>query len=65
MNRTTIGIFVAAILAWFACEHGFWGFLASALFMVIGAILGRAAEGKLDLRGVGQALIGNNHTTSD
>ncbi|MDO5049663.1 MAG: hypothetical protein Q4D87_07255 [Actinomycetaceae bacterium] len=65
MNRTTWGIVIAAILVWFAFEHGFWGFVAAAVFMIIGAILGRAADGKLDLRGVGRDLLGKSDTTSD
>ncbi len=63
---TTIsGIFFGAFLAYMAVAHGFFGFLVSALFMSVGALLGRAAAGKLDLKGMGQALIGKHTTTSD
>ncbi|MDO5722079.1 MAG: hypothetical protein Q4P06_06010 [Actinomycetaceae bacterium] len=65
MSRTTQGILIAAILAFFAIEHGFSGFLGAAMFMLVGAVLGRAAEGKLDLRGVGKTIMGQNSTTSD
>lgn len=65
MSETTTGIFIGAILAAFAIAWGFWAFILAALFMAIGAILGRAATGKLDLRGVGEALIGKHTTTSD
>ena len=41
-----------------ALEFGFWGFLLAALLMGIGAVLGRAAEGRLDLGGVLDALRG-------
>lgn len=65
MSRTTQGILIAAVLAFFALEHGFGGFIGGAFFMLIGAILGRAAEGKLDLRGVGRTVMGQSSTTSD
>lgn len=63
--KTTVGIFIGAVLAFFALQYSIGGFLLAALFMAIGAVLGRAATGKLDLRGVGEALIGKHSTTSD
>ncbi|ABY22219.1 hypothetical membrane protein [Renibacterium salmoninarum ATCC 33209] len=48
-----VGAFLAAALAW-----GFWGFILMLIFMAFGAILGRAAEGKLDFLGVIDALTG-------
>lgn len=65
MSNTSIGMFLGAILAAFAVWSGFWGFLLAVLFILIGAVLGRTAEGKLDLRGVGEALIGKHGTSSD
>lgn len=62
---TTTGIAIGAFLAFIALQFGFGGFILSIIFMVVGAILGRAATGKLDLRGVGEALIGKSTTTSD
>lgn len=62
---TVTGIACGAFLAFMAAQFGFFGFLLAALFMFIGAILGRAATGKLDLKGVGEALIGKHTTTSD
>lgn len=56
---------LGAILAFFAVRWGFWALLLAVVFIAIGAVLGRAAEGKLDLRGVGQALVGKHGTTSD
>lgn len=63
--HTIAGIFAGAFLAFIALQFGILGFLLAALFMGIGAILGRAATGKLDLKGVGEALIGKSKTTSD
>jgi hypothetical protein len=44
-------------------QFGLWGFLVALLFMAIGALLGRAAEGKLDLRGVLDAIIGRRSSS--
>lgn len=56
MNLTLAGIAVGAFVAFMSLQFGLWGFLISLIFMAIGAVLGRAAEGKLDLRGVLDAI---------
>lgn len=58
MTPTVTGIAVGGLLAVVALAFGFWGFLLTALFMGIGAVLGRTAEGRLDLGGVFDALRG-------
>ncbi|HEV7166791.1 MAG TPA: hypothetical protein VGN49_02365 [Micrococcaceae bacterium] len=63
MNLTVIGIGIGAFLAYMAFAFGFWGFLIAALFMAIGALLGRAWEGKLDLRSVFDALTGRRSSS--
>ncbi|NYE96141.1 putative membrane protein [Psychromicrobium silvestre] len=63
MNYTLVGIGAGAFLAFMAFAFGFWGFLIAVIFMVIGAILGRAADGKLDLRGVLDALTGRRSSS--
>lgn len=65
MSNTTIGMLLGVILAAFSLLWGFWGFILCLLFMLVGAILGRTADGKLDLRGVIDALMGKQTTTSD
>ena len=65
MSHTSVGMFLGVILAAISLHWGIGGFLLGVLFIVIGAVLGRAASGKLDLRGVGQALIGRSSTDSD
>ena len=52
MNPTVSGALIGALLALAALLFGFWGFLLVALFMGIGAVVGRIASGKLDLREV-------------
>lgn len=58
MNPTVTGMAAGAVLAVVALAFGFWGFLFAALLMGIGAVLGRTAEGRLDLGGVIDALRG-------
>ncbi|MEE2523493.1 hypothetical protein V1639_15710 [Pseudarthrobacter sp. J75] len=63
MNLTVVGIAAGAFLAFMSFAFGPWGFLASVLFMGIGALLGRAAEGKLDLRRVLDAITGRRSSS--
>ncbi|MDF2050853.1 hypothetical protein [Arthrobacter sp. Cr_A7] len=63
MNLTVAGIAMGAFVAFMSLQFGLWGFLISLLFMVIGAFLGRAAEGKLDLRGVLDAITGRRSSS--
>ncbi|WP_405373105.1 MULTISPECIES: DUF2273 domain-containing protein [unclassified Microbacterium] len=58
MSATTTGALIGAILAAAALLFGFWGFLLVALFMAIGAVVGRVATGQLDLRAVTDAFTG-------
>ena len=63
MNLTVVGIAVGAFLAFMSFQFGAWGFFGSLLFMGIGALLGRAAEGKLDLRRVLDAVTGRRSSS--
>ena len=63
MSPTTTGIAVGATLALAALIFGFWGFLLVALFMAIGVVVGRTAEGKLDLGSVLDALRGRRSSS--
>jgi uncharacterized membrane protein len=54
---------MGAFVAFMSLQFGLWGFLVSLLFMAIGALLGRAAEGKLDLRGVFDAITGRRSSS--
>lgn len=63
MSPTVAGIAVGAVLAVVALAFGFWGLVLTALFMGIGAILGRSAEGRLDLAGVLDALRGKRSSS--
>lgn len=63
MSPTVVGIVMGAFVAFMSLRFGLWGFLISLLFMGIGALLGRAAEGKLDLRSVIDALSGRRSSS--
>lgn len=58
MSPVVAGTAAGAVLALAALAFGFWGFLLTALFMGAGAALGRAAEGRLNLAAVLDALRG-------
>lgn len=58
MTPTTAGALIGALLALAALLFGFWGFLLMALFAGIGALVGRVASGKIDLRGLADAFTG-------
>ena len=58
MTPSTTGIVVGAILALTAIAFGFWAMVLVAVFIVVGFGIGRVVEGKLDLRGVADALRG-------
>lgn len=58
MTPSTTGIVVGAILALTAVAFGFWAMILVAVFIAVGFGIGRVVEGKLDLRGVADALRG-------
>jgi hypothetical protein len=63
VSLTVVGMGVGAFVAFMSFQFGAWGFLGSLLFVGIGALLGRAAEGKLDLRGMLDALNGRRSSS--
>lgn len=60
MSATVSGMALGATLAISGLVFGFWSFLFVALFVAVGAVLGRAAEGRLDVGGVMNALRGKS-----
>lgn len=63
MNYTVFGLIIGAILAFTALVFDFWGFLLMAVFMLVGALLGRAADGKLDWRSLRDAFSGRRSSS--
>jgi len=58
MSASVTGIAAGAALAFAALVFGFWGFLLVAVFMAVGLLIGRILDGKLDPRGLANALSG-------
>ncbi len=58
MSTTTTGALVGAVLAIAALVFGFWGFLLVAVFMTVGAAVGRVVSGKLDVRALADVFTG-------
>lgn len=63
MNLGVVCAAFGAFLAFMAFQFGIWGFIVSALFIAVGAFVGRAAGGKLDWRGVLDALTGRRSSS--
>ncbi|MBP3035822.1 DUF2273 domain-containing protein [Arthrobacter sp. zg-ZUI100] len=63
MKPTVTGMAIGAVLAFTALLFDFWGFLLMALFIAVGALCGRAAEGKVDFRTVRDALSGRRSSS--
>ena len=63
LNLTVVGMAVGAFLAFMSFQFGFWGLLGALLFMAVGALFGRAAEGKLDLRSLRDAITGRRSSS--
>ncbi|GHG43354.1 hypothetical protein GCM10012320_07490 [Sinomonas cellulolyticus] len=63
MNPVVVGIAVGAFLAFMSFQFGVWGFLGSLIFMAVGAVLGRAVQGQIDLRRVWEALLGRRSSS--
>lgn len=59
-SLTLTGLAVGAVLAFAALLFGFWGFLLVAVFMAVGAVVGRVLDGSLDLRSLGDVLRGRS-----
>jgi uncharacterized membrane protein len=58
VTPTTTGLLVGAVLALSSLAFGFGGFLLVLIFMAVGFGVGRVLEGKLDVRGLADALRG-------
>lgn len=63
MNLSVVCAAFGAFLAFMGFAFGFWGFVISAIFIAVGAFVGRAAGGKLDWRGVVDALTGRRSSS--
>ena len=58
MSATTAGAVLGAVLALTWIVLGFWAFVLVAVAMLVGAVIGRMAEGKLDVRALTDVFRG-------
>jgi uncharacterized membrane protein len=58
VTATTTGIAIGAVLGVVAVAFGFWAFLLVAVFIAVGALVGRIASGKLDASSLLDVLRG-------
>ncbi|HEY0119501.1 MAG TPA: DUF2273 domain-containing protein [Cellulomonas sp.] len=63
MTHTVVGAAVGALLALTWVLLGFWVFVLVAVAMLIGAAVGRAVDGRLDLHAVVEALRGRRSSS--
>lgn len=63
MNASVIGAAVAAVLALTWVVLGFWVFLLVALAMLVGAIVGRIIDGRLDVRALAEVFRGRRSSS--
>lgn len=63
MNASVIGAGVAAVLALTWIAFGFWAFVLVALAMLIGAVVGRIIDGRLDVRALADVFRGRRSSS--
>ncbi|SDK91424.1 hypothetical protein E3T54_12585 [Cryobacterium sp. Sr8] len=63
MNATTAGILIGAILVIVWITLGFGAFVLVLVGMIVGGIVGRIVDGKLDLPGVVDAVRGRRSSS--
>ncbi|KTR08342.1 DUF2273 domain-containing protein [Curtobacterium sp. SP.BCp] len=63
MNGTVVGAGVGAVLAIVAVTLGFWAFVVVAVFMLVGALVGRIVSGDLDVRRLVDVLRGRRSSS--
>lgn len=63
MSNTFVYAAFGGFLAFMTFQFGFWGLVVSAIFIAVGAIVGRAVGGQLDWRGVVDALTGRRSSS--
>ena len=63
MSASVIGAAAAAALALTWVVLGFWAFLLVALAMLLGAIVGRIIDGRLDIRALAEVFRGRRSSS--
>lgn len=63
MNGTVVGAGVGAVLAIVTVTLGFWALVVVAVFMLVGALVGRIVSGDLDVRRLVDVLRGRRSSS--
>lgn len=63
MNASVIGGAAATVLALTWIVWGFWAFLLVTLAMLVGAVLGRIVDGRLDVRALADVVRGRRSSS--
>lgn len=63
MSASVIGAAAAAVLALTWVVLGFWSFLLVALAMLLGAVVGRIIDGRLDVRALAEVFRGRRSSS--
>ncbi len=63
MTASVIGAAAAAALALTWVALGFWAFLLVALAMLVGAVVGRIIDGRLDVRALAEVFRGRRSSS--
>jgi uncharacterized membrane protein len=63
VSTTITGVAIGAVLGIVAVAFGFWAFVLVAVFMAIGALVGRALSGKLDVASLVDVIRGRRSSS--
>lgn len=63
MNASVIGAAAGAALALTWVALGFWAFVLVAVAMLVGAIIGRIVDGRLDVRALAEVFRGRRSSS--
>lgn len=63
MSAPVVGAAVAAVLVLTWIGLGFWAFVLVGVAMLVGAAIGRVADGRLDLRALADAFRGGRSSS--
>ncbi|GGF10191.1 DUF2273 domain-containing protein [Subtercola lobariae] len=63
MTSTKFGMLAGAVLALVWILIGFWAFVVVLVAMVVGAVIGRIVDGRLDLRALAGAFQGKRSSS--
>lgn len=63
MTATITGVAIGAVLGITAVAFGFWAFILVAVFMAVGALVGRIATGKIDVSSLVDVIRGRRSSS--